>query len=128
MCKMMVVDDEKAVREIMLKVLNQNGFPTVEAKSGEHALEVLKRHPAIRVVFIDLHMPVMDGMALCRILKKRDPALLVIAITGYSNVYTLIEARQAGFDDFCVKPLNIDFIREIGTMASKVVERWQMLK
>jgi CheY-like chemotaxis protein len=76
-------------------------------------------------MFIDLNMPEMDGIELCREIKKLAPMTVLYAITGYASIFQLAECREAGFEDFFKKPVNIATLRQNAASAFEKVERWR---
>ena len=127
MCKIMVVDDERAFRDIVLAAFLKVGINAIAASDGIEALELLGKKSEIGAILIDLHLPGIDGLTLCRKIKKHDPLILTVAVTGYSNVFTLIEAREAGFDYFLCKPVDIGVIQRVGKNIVWTVEYWRNL-
>jgi CheY-like chemotaxis protein len=57
----LVVDDDAAIRRVPAEVLEDEGYPTIEARHGAEALELLDRHPRVCLILLDMNMPVMDG-------------------------------------------------------------------
>jgi len=79
----LVVEDEALVRMDLVANLEDSGYQTFEASSAAEAIEVLERHPAIRVVFTDIQMPgTMDGLELARCVRKRWPPTIIVISSG----------------------------------------------
>ena len=115
--RILVVDDERDIREGFGTYLSRLGFQLYTAKRGEEALQIFEEaHPAI--VLLDLKMPGMDGMEVLKLLRERDPSLLVIVITGYATVETAIEAMKQGAYDFISKPFEPDQLRIVVNRAA----------
>lgn len=104
----LVVDDSTTVRHHLMRLLEAHEFVIHEADTGERALEVLSRHPEIRVVITDYFMPGIDGVELTRRIRRlhRKDALAVIGISAYGN--TILSARfiKNGANDFLNKPFS----------------------
>ncbi len=101
--KILVVDDERIVRDSLQSWLREAGFEPVTASSGEEALDIIERE-TINLFIIDLKMPGMDGIELFRNIKKRvDPALAVF-ISAYGTVESAVIAMKEGAFDFIEKP------------------------
>ena len=82
-CAVLVVEDEALVRMDLVTSLENSGYQTFEAASAAEAMDVLERHPAIRVVFTDIQMPgTMDGLALARYVRERWPPTIIVISSG----------------------------------------------
>ncbi|MEW6194101.1 MAG: response regulator [Bacteroidota bacterium] len=104
--KVLVVEDEKDTRFILEKLLARNNYEVATAVNGEEALEVLKSfHP--KVVLADWTMPILDGLALCNILKSDEKykTIYYIILTARSSLKDRIMGLDIGADDFLVKPI-----------------------
>jgi PAS domain S-box-containing protein len=107
----MVVDDEEPVRRVLSAILTDQGHEVVQAASASEALSLLESHP-IDVVFTDLAMPQIDGVAAAEEIKKRRPAVKVVLMSGY-GVDKAYERAGAGFIDAVVtKPFSFPEIQE----------------
>lgn len=100
----LVVDDEEANRRVLERILTREGLEVRHAADGEIALALLQREPTA-LLLTDLKMPGMDGMALLKAARARDPELEVIVMTAYGTVETAVEAMKEGAYDFVTKPL-----------------------
>ena len=83
------MDDEAVIISLLEYAFTKAGFSVVAAESAEAALEVLKKEH-IQVMFLDLNLPEMNGVELCRRIKKDQPMSLVFAVTGYSSLFELV--------------------------------------
>jgi two-component system phosphate regulon sensor histidine kinase PhoR len=106
----LVVDDERDIRDGVERFLSRMGCRVMKAGSGEEGLELLKTEP-VWVVLLDLKMPGMDGLEALPIIKCDHPEAMVIIITGFATVETAIEAMKNGAYDFIPKPFNPDQLR-----------------
>jgi DNA-binding response OmpR family regulator len=104
--KVLIVEDEKDTRFILEKLLSRNNYETATAVNGEEALEILKTFSP-KVVLADWTMPVLDGLALCNILKNDESNKLIyfIILTARSSLKDRIMGLDVGADDFLVKPV-----------------------
>jgi len=115
----LVVDDEKAIRDGCYRVLTGKGYQVVTAENGRIALEVLSRSP-MDIVLLDLKMPVMGGEELLEVVRKTYPDIPVIIITGHGTVDTAVICMKNGAYDFVTKPFQIDqFLLTITRAAEK---------
>ena len=105
--RILVVDDDDALRELLVEDLSERGFTVVPARSAEDALARLESTP-IDVVVTDLRMPGQGGMRLCRQLHAHDPSRPVILMTAFGSMDLAIEALRSGAYDFLVKPFELE--------------------
>jgi DNA-binding NtrC family response regulator len=103
----LLVDDEVDFLSTLVKRLKKRGLTPLEAHSGEKALETVKKEK-IDVVVLDVKMPGMDGIQTLREIKKIDPLVEVIMLTGHANVEVAIEGMSLGAFDYLMKPAEID--------------------
>ena len=108
--KILVVDDELFVRELLLEFLSSQGYEVALADSGEKAVELMQTEPA-NVVLVDLKMPGMDGIQTLKEIKKTAPDALGIIMTGYPTVESSIEALRQGAHDYVVKPFKLNDLK-----------------
>ena len=107
--KILVVDDEEVVRYLYDLALNDAGYVLFYAERAEEALEILSDEN-IDVMFLDLNLPDMSGIELCRRIRSDQPNAYIIAITGYSSTVDISECYEAGFDDYFEKPVSLDLL------------------
>ncbi|OGK84263.1 MAG: hypothetical protein A2X51_07570 [Candidatus Rokubacteria bacterium GWC2_70_24] len=117
--RVLVVDDEKMIREMLAEVLASWGYEASTAGSAEEALEALARS-LVDVVLLDIMMPGMSGIDLLREIKHRDLDVDVLMMTGRPTVETAVQALKAGACDYLEKPLNLDVLRHL---MGGVIER-----
>ncbi len=120
----LVVDDEKAILLLFEKAFSKAGIKAITVTSGEIALEILKKEE-INVIFSDLNMEQMDGLELCRKIKKTKPMTIVFAMTGYASLFELADCREAGFDDYFKKPFKLPILIKAAEDAFEKIERWK---
>jgi CheY-like chemotaxis protein len=111
--KILVVDDESIIRELLENFLGKAGYLVYTATTGEEALEILSQE-SVTVIFIDLGLEVgeMNGFELCEKIRKKNPSAIIYALTGYAKLFDSKEFRQAGFDDWFAKPPNVEAIQQ----------------
>jgi len=115
----LVVDDEKAIRDGCHRVLTGKGYAVVAAENGKIALDILLKE-AIDIILLDLKMPVMGGEEILGIVRKTYPDIPVIIITGHGTVDTAVVCMKSGAYDFITKPFQIDqFLLTITRAAEK---------
>lgn len=103
----LVVDDEPRHRELYRATLVRAGFATVAVASAPAAIEWLAEHSAAMVVS-DVRMPGMDGLALLREVRGRDPALPLLLITAFPEIRDAVQALKVGAVDYLEKPIDLD--------------------
>ncbi len=122
--KILIVDDESSVRELFAGVFTDEGYELVAAEDGNAALDILKNND-IDVIFLDLKLFGMNGIDLCRQIRETKPVSVIFAITGWAPLFEIEECREAGFDDYFEKPLDMDMLLDIVADAFKKLERWK---
>jgi len=103
----LIVDDERNIRELLEIILTKAGFDTCTTDDGHEALEVIK-NDSVDLVIQDLRMPKMDGIKLLKEIKNISPQLPVVLITAFSSWDTAVEAMRLGAYDYLMKPCDID--------------------
>ncbi len=117
--RILVVDDEKVVRNACHRVLTGKGYEVATAENGQQALEVLGQE-TVDLILLDLKMPVMSGEELLEITSTKYAHIPVIIITGHGTVDTAVECMKKGAYDFITKPFQIDpFLITITRAAEK---------
>ena len=107
MFKILVVEDDRALRELFCTVLSKNGFVYYEAQDGIAAWDILEKQ-YIDLVVSDIMMPHMDGYELVRTLRKNGYNMPVLMITAKDTFEDLQNGFNAGTDDYMVKPVNVN--------------------
>lgn len=106
MNRVLIVDDEPQIRRVMRTALTANGYEPYEARTGEEALEVLRDFDP-DVILLDLNMPGMGGMDICRkIRSSSDSAVIVLSVRD--SEHDKVEALDAGADDYITKPFSVN--------------------
>ncbi len=111
MAKLLIIDDERGIRNTLREILADEGYEVEVAENGKQGLEMAQAK-AYDLIFSDIKMPEMDGMEVLAALKNADePAdCPVVMITGHGDVETAVQALKAGAYDFLVKPLDLNRI------------------
>jgi len=102
----MIVDDEEGIRETLSGILEDEGYESITASSGEEAVKKAKETTP-DVVLLDIWLPGMDGIATLKELKENHPAVPVIMISGHANIEIAVKATKMGAYDLLEKPLSI---------------------
>jgi two-component system, cell cycle response regulator len=110
--RILIVEDDSFFREVFTDLLKEDGYGVEVAASGEEALELIASRE-YQLVVTDLVMRDVSGLDILSAVKRLDPAVDVIMVTGHANVETAIYALKNGATDYLVKPINHDEFRHI---------------
>ncbi len=103
--RILIVDDEKDLCDILFRMLKKNGFRPIVAHDGAKALEMIQLGMP-EIVLLDVMMPGMDGMEVLRRSKKLNPRLPVMMFTAYGGIDGAVQAIKEGADDYLSKPVD----------------------
>jgi two-component system response regulator MprA len=106
--KILVVDDERAVRDSLRRALELEGYDVELAADGEEALERLSSNGEPDAVILDILMPKMDGLEVCRRLRREGHRLPVLMLTARDEVENRVSGLDAGADDYVTKPFALE--------------------
>jgi two-component system, OmpR family, response regulator MprA len=109
--KILVVDDERAVRESLRRALELDGYEIELAEGGEEALERLASNVEPDAMILDVLMPRVDGLEVCRRLRSEGSRLPVLMLTARVEVEDRVEGLDAGADDYLTKPFALDELK-----------------
>ena len=105
--RILVVDDERPVRDALERALRLEGYEVGLAGDGQEALVSLARR-SVDAIVLDLLMPVLDGLETCRTLRRRDDTTPVLMLTARHEVSDRVAGLDAGADDYLVKPFALE--------------------
>ncbi len=114
--KILVVDDEVELKNILIEALASQGYETSGFTSGEDALAAF-RTEAFDVLLTDLMMPGMDGIALVGEALKIDPHVIALVMTGQGTIQTAVDAMKVGAFDYVLKPFRLQTVMPVLTRA-----------
>ena len=118
MAKILIVDDEKALRQAMAQILQDEGYEILVAADGSQGLKLINEtSEPPNLVFLDLKMPKTQGMTVLKNLGKKLLELPVIVMTAYGTSRTTIEAMQLGAYDYLMKPFDLDTLVSLSEKA-----------
>jgi two-component system response regulator PilR (NtrC family) len=121
--RVLVVDDEKSMRDLLAINLEKQGYEVAVADDGEAAVEALRRD-TYDAVITDLRMPRVDGLGVLRAAKERSAETAVIVITAVGSTETAVEAMKLGAYDYITKPFKLD---EINLVVHRALERKRLV-
>ena len=122
--RLLVVDDETSVRELLAEGLDMFGYEALTAADAEAAFEIVKQAD-IDLVLTDIEMPGEDGMKLLARIKSHDADLDVIMVTGVVDTHTAIRAIRQGACDYLTKPFNLD---EVQIVIERTLEKRRLIE
>jgi two-component system nitrogen regulation response regulator NtrX len=115
--RILVVDDDSAIRRTLRGVLEDEGHRVFEAPNGARALEALEREP-VDVVLLDVNMPELGGLEALEMIREQSPGTGVIMISGEGTVATAVRALKRGAFDFIEKPVEVERLLEMIPQAA----------
>ena len=106
MKKILVLEDEANIRSFVVINLNRAGYETIEAGTGEEALEQLRLNPDVRVALLDIMLPDMDGFEVCRRIRASNSTIGIIMLTARTQEMDKVTGFMTGADDYVTKPFS----------------------
>lgn len=113
MKSVLIIDDEQELIERLAIFLQRKGLKVFTANTGEAGLELYKEHDEPDCVFLDLHLPTMDGISVLKKIKEINPEAIVYFVTGDENAVLQKEGESLGAKGYILKPINIKNILNI---------------
>ncbi len=107
---LLIVDDERAIREVCRELAQSLGFNAAVADSAEQAFRTLETQP-IDVVLLDLKLPGTGGLQALHALRQKHPEVAVVVVTGYASVQSAVQAMKEGAYDYVTKPFSMEELR-----------------
>ncbi|MGA7276557.1 MAG: sigma-54 dependent transcriptional regulator [Desulfocapsaceae bacterium] len=114
----LIVDDEKSMREFLKILLVKEGYKVITAQDGDRALELIQKSP-VDLVVSDIRMPGISGLELLARIKDQDEDVPVIMITAFASPDDAVQAMKSGAYDYISKPFNVDEIKSVIHSATK---------
>jgi DNA-binding NtrC family response regulator len=108
--RVMVVDDEENIRDVLSNYLDSLGYLVETANDGEDALSKFKRG-GFDLIISDLLMPTVDGLELLKKVREEDKDVIFLMITGYPSIETAVEAIKKGAYDYITKPFHMEDVK-----------------
>lgn len=106
MRKVLVLEDEDNIRSFVVLNLNRAGYDTLEATTGEEALELLKEHPETSIALLDVNLPGIDGFEVCRRIRATNSRMGIIMLTARTLEMDKVTGLMTGADDYVTKPFS----------------------
>ena len=120
----LIVDDEPLIRKSLFEILKMIGYQCLMVGSGEEAVEAIQKKK-VDIVISDMRLPEMSGIDLLKKIKKLQPSIEVIMMTGFGSIETAVEAMKLKAFDYITKPIVDD---EIKLVLEKIIEKNDLLQ
>jgi DNA-binding NtrC family response regulator len=118
--KILVVDDEDALRTVLSAELEGEGYKVSSAADGSEAISALKSQ-TFDLILLDIKMPNVDGFEVLKYVKENHPSTKVIMLTGFADLKNAIESKKLGAEDFVSKPYDlVDLLTTVERVLSGV--------
>lgn len=104
--RVLVVEDEDVIREFIVINLSRSGYDVTEAASGEAAIEIFESSQPFDIALLDINLPGMDGLVLCRMLRDKSPFLGIMMLTARTQEIDRVNGLMTGADDYVTKPFS----------------------
>jgi len=121
--RILIVDDEGPIREVLRDFFEGEGFEVSEAVDGAGALELARKEP-FDVVLTDLKMPGLDGIQVLKEIRHILPDTAVLILTGYPSNESTIAALELGCDGYLNKPINLSLLKYM-TFRGLIFRKWE---
>jgi two-component system response regulator MprA len=105
--QVLLAEDDRAVREALARALGLEGYEVRAVSNGAQALDALREHPA-DLVLLDVSMPIVDGLTVCRVLRGERNRVPILMLTARTETSDRVTGLDAGADDYLAKPFDLD--------------------
>ncbi|MBR2012705.1 MAG: response regulator transcription factor [Clostridia bacterium] len=125
MKKVLILEDEEAIRAFVVLNMKRAGYETIEAASGEEALELFDKHPDIDIAVLDVMLPGIDGLEVCKTIRASNQKIGIIMLTAKAQENDKVAGLMNGADDYVAKPFSpLELIVRVDSLYRRV----QMMK
>ncbi len=107
----LLIDDDKSIRETITDILTDEGYNVISAENGMRGINLCKDND-VDIALVDLWLPNIDGMTVIQEMLKIKPDIKIIVISAHGNIQTAVDALKIGAKDFLEKPISIDKLLE----------------
>jgi DNA-binding NtrC family response regulator len=124
MARILVVDDERSIREVLSRRLTQWGQDVVAVPDARAAITAMTERPA-DIVFADVLMPELNGLWLAQQIREKWPEAVIVAVSGALDIGIVVEMRKHGAVDYVAKPIGREMLhqalqRALATLAARI--------
>lgn len=124
MNKILILEDEASIRAFIKINLARNGFEVIEAGTGEAALELYKKHKDIDLAILDVMLPGIDGLEVCKELRNSNDNMGIIMLTARSQELDKVMALDLGADDYLTKPFSpMELVARVNALLRRVEKK-----
>jgi two-component system, OmpR family, phosphate regulon response regulator PhoB len=116
----LIVDDEELIRETVALHLADDGFKTVSAEDGRQALELMRQRDRVDLIILDLMLPFLSGLDLCRLLRREGNMVPILMLTAKGSETDRVVGLEVGADDYLTKPFGM---RELSARCRALLRR-----
>ena len=125
MKKVLILEDEEAIRAFVVLNMKRAGYETIEAASGKEALELFDKHPDIDIAVLDVMLPGIDGLEVCKTIRASNQKIGIIMLTAKAQENDKVAGLMNGADDYVAKPFSpLELIVRVDSLYRRV----QMMK
>ena len=121
--RILIVDDEEGIREVLRDFFEGEGFEVFEAANGVGALEMARRE-RFDVVLTDLKMPGLDGLQVVKEIRHMRPRTAALILTGYPSTESAVSAMEIGCDGYLNKPVDLGLLKYM-TLRGLIFRKWE---
>ena len=121
----MVVDDEPVIRETVALALDEQGYEVLQASDGRQAIDMVRQTSALDLLILDLMLPNLNGLDVCRLLRNEGNTVPIIMLTAKDTETDRVVGLELGADDYVTKPFGM---RELVARCRSVLRRQQQLR
>lgn len=121
MKRILVVEDETSIREMVALNLRRSGWEVLEAPTAERALELLNQNEDCQAALLDIMLPGMDGLSLCETIRRSNAAIGIIMVSAKGQEADKIRGLSIGADDYITKPFSVsELVARVEALARRV--------
>ena len=121
MKRILVVEDETSIREMVALNLRRSGWEVLEAPTAERALELLNQNEDCQAALLDIMLPGMDGLSLCETIRRSNAAIGIIMVSAKGQEADKIKGLSIGADDYITKPFSVsELVARVEALARRV--------
>jgi len=120
----LIVDDDVNILSLFKDLLSEQGYNVFIANNAKDALDIVKI-TSIPLIYLDLQMPEMTGVELCKEIRKFNQLTWICAVTGAYSLFEISKAREAGFDDYFTKPIDMSALTHNTVESFNRFFRWK---
>lgn len=124
MDRLLIIDDEKGIRDLLSVVFKKEQYSVSTALSAESAIDLMNKD-SYDIILTDIKLPGISGMELLKRVLKKQPQLPVVMITAYGTIKQAVDALKAGAVDYLVKPFNVE---ELKIVVTKALEKKRLIE